>query len=64
MSKALYSIDDKKENNILVNTIRNALSDLKDKVETMTDTEKRSKVPDKIVNIVKNVLEFNRQKPR
>ena len=30
----------------------------------MTDTEKRSKVPDKIVNIVKNILEFNRQKPR
>ena len=31
-----------KENNIAVNTIRGALIDSKDKIETMTETEKKS----------------------
>ena len=61
MSKALYNIDDKKKSNALVNLIRSALIDLKDKIETMmTETKKSSKVPDKIVDIVEKILEFNR----
>ena len=61
MSKALYNIDDKKKSNALVNLIRSALIDLKDKIETMmTETKKSSEVPDKIVDIVEKILEFNR----
>ena len=61
MSKALYNIDDKKKSNALVNLIRSALTDLKDKIETMmTETKKSSEVPDKIVDIVEKILEFNR----
>ena len=60
MSKSLQIIDDKNKNNVLVNTIRNALSHLKDKIETMTKIEKRSKEPDKVVNIVGKIFEFNR----
>ena len=61
MSKALYNIDDEKKSNALVNLIRSALIDLKDKIETMmTETKKSSEVPDKIVDIVEKILEFNR----
>ena len=61
MSKALYNIDDEKKSNALVNLIRSALIDLKDKIETMmTETKKSSKVPDKIVDIVEKILGFNR----
>ena len=61
MSKALYNIDDKKKSNALVNLIRSALIDLKDKIETMmTETKKSSEVLDKIVDIVEKILEFNR----
>ena len=60
MSKSLQNIDDKNKNNVLVNTIRNALSHLKDKIETITKIEKTSKEPDKIVDIVGKIFEFNR----
>ena len=60
LSKSLQNIDDKNKNNVLVNTIRNALSHLKDKIETITKIEKTSKEPDKIVDIVGKIFEFNR----
>ena len=59
--KGLYNIDDKKKSDALVNLIRSALTDLKDKIETMmTETKKSSEVLDKIVDIVEKILEFNR----
>ena len=59
--KGLYNIDDKKKSDALVNLIRSALIDLKDKIETMmTETKKSSEVLDKIVDIVEKILEFNR----
>ena len=40
LSKGLYNIDDKKKSDALVNLIRSALTDLKDKIETMmTETK-------------------------
>ena len=61
LSKGLYNIDDKKKSDALVNLIRSALTDLKDKIETMmSETKKSSEVPDKIVDIVEKILEFNR----
>ena len=59
--KGLYNIDDKKKSDALVNLIRSALTDLKDKIKTMmTETKKSSEVLDKIVDIVEKILEFNR----
>ena len=55
MSKALYNIDDKKENNTLVNAITNALSDSKDKIKIMSETEKRIEEPDKVVDIIEKI---------
>ena len=61
LSKGLYNIDDKKKSDALVNLIRSALTNLKDKIETMmTETKKSSEVLDKIVDIVEKILEFNR----
>ena len=61
LSKGLYNIDDKKKSDALVNLIGSALTDLKDKIETMmTETKKSSEVLDKIVDIVEKILEFNR----
>ena len=61
LSKGLYNIDDKKKSDALLNLIRSALTDLKDKIETMmTETKKSSEVLDKIVDIVEKILEFNR----
>ena len=61
LSKGLYNIDDKKKSDALVNLIRSALTDLKDKIETMmSETKKSSEVLDKIVDIVEKILEFNR----
>ena len=61
LSKGLYNIDDEKKSDALVNLIRSALTDLKDKIETMmTETKKSSEVLDKIVDIVEKILEFNR----
>ena len=61
LSKGLYNIDDEKKSDALVNLIRSALIDLKDKIETMmTETKKKNEVLDKIVDIVEKILEFNR----
>ena len=37
------------------------MSDLKDNIETMAETEKRSEELDKTVDIVEKILEFNKQ---
>ena len=37
------------------------MSDLKDNIETMTETEKRSEELDKTVDIVEKILEFHKQ---
>ena len=58
LSKALYHVDYKKENNVLVNTIR---VHWVIKLEQWRETEKKSEEPDKIVDIVENIIEFNKQ---
>ena len=37
------------------------MSDLKDEIEEMSESEERVEQPDKIVDIVEKILEFNRQ---
>ena len=63
MLRDLYRINDKKKNNDLVNLIKSGLSDLKNEIENMDDEEKEIEKPNEIVNIVEEILEFNKQKP-
>ena len=61
MSKTLYSLNDKKKNNLLVNTIKSGLSDFKNKIKKMSKEERKIEKPDKIVEIVEEILKFNEQ---
>ena len=58
MLKGLNSINDKKENNVLVNIIKSVLTDLKDSIKTMSENEKRIEQPDRVVDNVKEILDF------
>ena len=51
----------KRKNNKLVNVIKSGLSDLKDKIKEMSEDEKEIEQPDKILKIVEEILEFNKQ---
>ena len=49
------------KNKIRVNLINSGLRDLKEEIEDMSEEEKETKNPNEIVDIVENILEFNRQ---
>ena len=51
----------KNKNNKLVNVVNNGLSDLKDKIEKMSEDEKKIEKPDKLLKIVETILDFNKQ---
>ena len=59
--KKIYETKDEKKNNKSVNVIRSGLSDLKKEVENMGEEEKEIEQPDKILKIVEEILEFNKQ---
>ena len=59
MRKHLYEIKNKKQNNELVNVIKSGLIDLKDKLKKMSEDEKETEKPDKLLEIVEEILEFN-----
>ena len=61
MLKTLYSLNDKKKNNLLVNTIKSGLNDLKNKIKKMSKEEREIKEPDKIVETAKEIIKFNEQ---
>ena len=61
MTKQLYNIKNKKENNELVNVITSGLIDLKDEIKKMSEDEKETEKPDKILEIVEEILIFNRK---
>ena len=65
MLKIVYTTNDKKENNKLVDVIKSGLKrlkrDLKNEIEKMSENEKIIKQPNKIVNIVEKIFELNRQ---
>ena len=62
MLKALYNTNDRKENNLIVNTIKSGLSDLKDEIKKISEEEREIEKPHKIVEIVEDILKFNKQK--
>ena len=54
MFKNLYQINDK-EKNKLANVINNGLKDLKKETKKMSEEERKTEKPDKIVKIVKKI---------
>ena len=61
LTKKLYETKDAKENSELVEEIKNRWSNLKDEVEKMSEDEKEIQKPDKILKIVKEILDFNKE---
>ena len=61
MLKDLYTINDKYKNKGLVNLIKSGLSNLKKEIENMNEEEKEIEKPSEIVNIVEEILEFNKE---
>ena len=57
----MYKTKNKKENNELVEKIKNRWSDLKDEIKKMSEDEKETEKPDKILEIVEEILIFNRE---
>ena len=63
MAKKIYETKDKKENNELVNVIKKGFIDLKNKIKEMSEDKKKIiEKPDKTLKIVKEIIEFNKQK--
>ena len=61
LTKQLFKIKNKKENNGLVNIINSGLIDLRDEIEKMSEDEKETEKPNKILEIVEEILTFNRE---
>ena len=59
LTKKLYETKNTNKNNELVEAIKNRWSNLKDKIKKMSEAEKEIEQPDKILNIVEEVLDFN-----
>ena len=64
MLKTLCNLNDKNENNQLVNLIKKELSDLKNEIKKMPEDEIKTEKPYEIVHIVEKILEFNKKNPR
>ena len=60
LAKESFKTKDK-ENIKFVNVINSGLHDLKDEIEKMSEEEIEIKKPDKIVNIVEEILEFSKK---
>ena len=61
LEKMKKSKNNTERNEIQVALIESGLRDLKKEVEDMGEQEKETENPNKIVDIVKNIFEFNRQ---
>ena len=61
MAKKLLEIKDKKKNNDLVEEINNRWSKLKNKIEEIPGDEKENKRLNKILKIVKDIVNLNKQ---
>ena len=61
MLKAVYTTNDQKKSNKLVNVIKSGLSDSKNEIKNMGEEEKQIEKPNEIINIVEEILEFNIQ---
>ena len=55
-------MNDKEKENKLVNLINSGLKDLKEEIKEMSEEERKTEEPDKIVKIVEDILRFIKQK--
>ena len=62
MFKNLYNLNDREKNNLLVNTIKSRLSDLKNEIKKMSKDVIKTKNSDEIVDIVEKIFKFNKLK--
>ena len=62
LAKRLYETKDKKKNNELLGLIKIRWSNLKDEIEKMSKKEIENDKSDKILKIVKSIIEFKKQK--
>ena len=61
LAKKLYEAKNKNKNNELVELIKVRWSNLKDVIEKMSEDEIKTEKPDKILEIVKEILDFNKR---
>ena len=59
LAKKFYETKNKNKKNELVKEIKNRWSNLKGKIKTVSEDEKKINKPDKILEIVEKVLDFN-----
>ena len=64
MLEDLNNTKNAKRNNIQTTLINNALTDFKNRINSMCENEIRFEQPNEMVNIVEKILEFNRQQQR
>ena len=62
MLKDLYKINYKKKNSKLVEVIKSGLSDLKNETKNMDEKEKETEKPNEIIDVVEEIIEFNKKK--
>ena len=60
MLKTVYTTNNKTKNNKLVNVINSGLSDLKNEIKNMGETEKEIEKPNEATDVVEKVLELNK----
>ena len=61
MLKVVCKTNNKKKNSELVNIIKSGLTDLKKEIKNMSEEEQQIEKPNEIVNIVEEILKFNKQ---
>ena len=61
MLKAAYDTNNRKKNEKLVNVIKCGLGDLRNEIKEISDDEIEIEKREKIVDIVENIIELNRQ---
>ena len=59
MTKQLYKVKNKNKSNELANVIKSGIIDLKKKINKMSKYEKDLKKPDRILEIVDKIIDFN-----
>ena len=61
MAKKLFETKNKKENNQLVELIRVGWSNLKDEIGKMSEDEKETEKPDKMLENVEEIMIFDKK---
>ena len=59
MFKAIYTTNDRKKNDDLVDIINSGVNNFKNEIENMFEEEKEIEKPNEIVDIVEKIIEFN-----